>query len=58
MDFVIDILNKEIHCRTSVLKDKSWGNHKNGLDENHRTYRQILNSEIYYLKKAIKKLKQ
>jgi len=56
MDYALDILKKEVKVRQGVLRDKSWGNHVNGLDENHRTYRQILNSEIYYLRKAIKKL--
>ena len=54
MNVAIETLQKEIRTRQSVLNDKTWGTQRDELDDNYRTHRQILNSEIYYFRKALK----
>ena len=50
----LKVLQDEIKSSNEVLKDKSWGKHVDGLDERHRTHRQILKSEIFQHRKAFK----
>lgn len=56
MKIAIDILSQEISIRRVVLKDKEWGTHIDGLNEENRTHRQILNAELQQLYLAKRKL--
>lgn len=54
MDYVKNLLKKEIRLNLSVLEDKKWGRQKD-IDM-ELTYRQELRSEIAQCRKALKKI--